>query len=126
MKKVIGEPQFQDGAKLLIESADVPTEEGKTAASVVKLTIPLADANPDSRVYAYEVAVNSGEGSNTIYKAVYASGVNLGIGSEPNGGVTHLTIPKAELPRNKTLSFTVRPLTSLGTSGKPITAEYKE
>ncbi|MBQ2621494.1 MAG: metallophosphoesterase [Thermoguttaceae bacterium] len=156
MKKVIGEPQFQSGAKLLIESADVPAEEGKPAKSVVKLSIPLADANPDSRVYAYEVAISSGDAShaggedevmspnkpdsktptsnweptlsasNPIYKAVYASGVNLGIGSEPNGGVTQLTIPKAELPHNKALSFTVRPLTSLGTSGKPITAEFKE
>ena len=111
--KVIGEPQFPDGAKLVVENAQ----------TAVKLSIPLANANPDSRVYAYEVEVNSDD-SNPLYKAVYASGVNLSMGNEPNGGVTSLSIPKEELPRNKTLSFTVRPLSSLGTKGKPITGEY--
>ncbi|MBQ6614960.1 MAG: metallophosphoesterase [Thermoguttaceae bacterium] len=110
--KVIGEPQFPDGAKLVVENAQ----------TAVNLLIPIANANPDSRVYAYEVEVNSDE-SNSLYKAVYASGVNLSMGNEPNGGVTSLSIPKEELPRNKTLSFAVRPLSSLGTKGKPITGE---
>ena len=53
-------------------------------------------------------------------KAVYAAGYNMGIGHEPNGGVTTLEIPKSELPPGKMLTFAVRPLTSLGTSGKSI------
>ena len=44
---------------------------------------------------------------------------------EPNGGVTTLEIPKSELPPGKTLAFAVRPLTSLGTSGKAIATEFK-
>ena len=44
----------------------------------------------------------------------------------PNGGVTSLGIPKEELPRNKMVTFTVRPTSSLGTKGKPITGEFKE
>ena len=47
----------------------------------------------------------------------------MGIGHEPNGGVTTLDIPKSELPPGKTLTFAVRPLTSLGTAGKPIAKE---
>ena len=52
-------------------------------------------------------------------------GSNMGIGHEPNGGVTTLDIPKSELPTGKTLTFAVRPLTSLGTSGKAIATEFK-
>ena len=36
-----------------------------------------------------------------------------------------LDIPKSELPPGKTLTFAVRPLTSLGTFGKPIATEFK-
>ena len=89
------------------------------------LKIPLADGNPDSRVYAYEVEVTGDEGTPKLYKAVYAAGCNMGIGHEPNGGVTTLEIPKSELPTGKTLTFAVRPLTSLGTSGKPIATTIK-
>ena len=89
------------------------------------MRIPLADGNPDSRVYAYEVVVVGDEGTPKLYKAVYATGVNMGIGHEPNGGVTTLEIAKDELPPGKTLTIAARPLTSLGTSGKAISAEFK-
>jgi hypothetical protein len=49
----------------------------------------------------------------------------MGIGHEPNGGVTTLEIPKSELPPGKTLTFAVRPLSSLGTSGKAIKTIFK-
>ena len=62
------------------------------------MRIPLANGNPDSRVYAYEVEVTGDEGTTKLHKAVYAAGVNMGIGHEPNGGVTTLEIPKSELP----------------------------
>ena len=49
----------------------------------------------------------------------------MGIGHEPNGGVTTLEIAKAELPPGQSLTFAVRPLTSLGTSGRPIITDFK-
>ena len=71
-------------------------------------------------MYAYEIVVVVDEGAPKLHKAVYAAGCNMGIGHEPNGGVTTLDIPKSELPPGKTLTFAVRPLTSLGTAGKAI------
>ena len=96
---------------------------GNIGNIVVK--IPLADGNPKSRVYAYEVVAVGDEGAQRLFKAVYAAGVNLGMGHEPKGGVTTLEIAKDELPPGKTLTFAVRPLTSLGTSGKAIATEFK-
>ena len=140
LKKVIGEPQFRKGAKLEVENvanvemlpnANIQSQletgnigignTGNIGNIVVK--IPLADGNPGSRVYAYEVVVIGEAGSQKLFKAVYAAGCNMGIGHEPNGGVTTLDIPKSELPPGKTLTFAVRPLTSLGTAGKPIAKE---
>ena len=120
LKKVIGEPQFGKSVELKVES--VKSESGE---DVVKILIPLADGNPDSRVYAYEVVVAGDEGTRKLHKAVYAAGCNMGIGHEPNGGMTTLDVPKSELPPGKTLTFAVRPLTSLGTSGKAIATEFK-
>ena len=59
------------------------------------------------------------------YVSLYGGRVHMGIGHEPNGGVTTLEIAKDELPPGKTLTFAVRPLTSLGTSGKAIATEFK-
>jgi len=120
LKRTSGVPQFKKNVELKIES--VKLESGGDA---VRVSIPLADGNPDSRVYAYEVEVAGDEGAAKLHKAVYAAGCNMGIGHEPNKGVTTLEIPKSELPTGKTLTIAVRPLTSLGTSGKPIVAEFK-
>ena len=120
LKKVIGGPQFSKSGKLRVESVKL---EGTDEA--VRLSIPLADGNPGSRVYAYEVEVSGEDGDKKLLKAVYAAGVNTGVGREPNGGVTTLEIAKDELPPGKTLTFAVRPLTSLGTSGKAIATEFK-
>ena len=143
LKKVIGEPQFREGAKLEVslDRIDRINKIGKTAndnpvnpvnpvqenSATPRLCvrIPLADGNPDSRVYAYEVEVTGDEGTPKLRKAVYAAGVNTGIGHETNGGVTTLEIAKDELPPGKSLTFAVRPLTSLGTSGKAIATEFK-
>ena len=156
LKKVIGKPQFRDGAKLMVEMSraetripqpkavrvadalagvsrggEVEEKEGDSASQrlcarhSLRVRIPLADGNPDSRAYAYEVEVTGDEGTPKLYKAVYAAGCNLGIGHEPNGGMTTLDIPKSELPPGKTLTVAVRPLTSLGTAGKAIATEFK-
>ena len=117
LKKVIGKPQFREGAKLSVE------ENSATPRLCVR--IPLANGNPDSRVYAYEIEVTGDEGTPKLHKAVYAAGVNMGIGHEPNGGVTTLEISKSELPPGKELTFAVRPLSSLGTVGKAIATKCK-
>ena len=117
-KKVIGEPQFRADAKLEIYSCEKPG-----SGSTIKIKIPLADGNPASRVYAYEVVV-AGDDEQTLHKVVYAAGCNMGIGHEPNGGVTELVIPKSDLPSGNTLTFSVRPITSLGTHGKPLAAKW--
>ena len=143
LKKVIGEPQFRDGAKLEVslDRIDKINKIGKTATDNpvnpvnpvqensatprLCVRIPLADGNPDSRVYAYEVVVVGDESAPKLQKAVYAAGCNMGIGHEPNGGVTTLDITKSELPPGKTLTIAARPLSSLGTSGKAIATTFK-
>ena len=141
LKKVIGEPQFRAGAKLEVENVaniasvaksnvangqlGIGTGNGNNSTmATLNIKIPLADGNPDSRVYAYEVVVVGDEGTTKLHKAVYAAGCNMAIGHEPNNGVTTLQIPKSELPPGKTLAIAVRPLTSLGTCGKAIVANF--
>jgi len=150
LKKAIGEPQFREGAKLSVELVHAEAQQNKEknpdtsdkgvpASTNLHVRIPLADGNAKSRVYAYEVIV-AGEGKQAsptpedstktnarpikLRKAVYATGCNMGIGHEPKGGITELTIPKSELPPSETLTIAVRPLTSLGTFGKPIATEF--
>ncbi len=141
LKKVIGEPQFKRGAALEIcncenvklcnygnmETKEIPQSHNSIIPQSHNLTIkiPLADGNPDSRVYAYEVAVIGEAGSQKLFKAVYAAGCNMGIGRESDGGVTTLEIAKDELPPGGSLTVAVRPLTSLGTSGRPIITDFK-
>ena len=40
------------------------------------------------------------------------------------GGVTELFIPKSDLPSGNALVFSVCPITSLGTRGKPLSAKW--
>ena len=90
----------------------------------IKLKIPLADGNPDSRVYAYDVEITGDNPKKPVLKSVYFEGVNCGMGHEPNKGVTALSIPKSELPKGRRLTISVTPLSSLGTKGKPISARF--
>lgn len=117
LKKIIGEPRFRAGACPVVKQS----EDG----SAVTVEIPPADAEPKTRAYAYEVVVTDGKGAEILRKAVYAAGLNLGMGRAPNKGVTALSIPSAEFSGTDTLKFTVRPLTSLGTSGRAIAANAK-
>lgn len=111
LKKAAGEPQFREGAKLVVE-------EGKEEGKEIKISIPLADGNPKCRVYAYEVEI-AGK-TCVVRKAIYAAGCNLGMGHEPGGGVTTLFVGKLELPKGERLSVSATPLTSVGTRGKPM------
>ena len=101
-----------------METANEPAKDAPKKC--VRLEIPLADGNPQSRVCAYEVVVAGADRKKRLLKAVYAAGCNMGIGHEPNGGVTTLDIPVDELPDGDKLTFAVRPLSSLGTRGTPI------
>ena len=132
LNKVIGKPQFPKGAKLTIELSRAETqrrregEDENSAPARLRVRIPLADGNPDSRVYAYEIVVVGDAGMPKLRKAIYACGCNLASGTEPDGGATTLEIPKSELPPGKELTFAVRPLSSLGTAGKAIAAKCKK
>ena len=79
MKKVIGEPQFRAKAELKVESAR--SESGKDA---IRISFPRADGNPDSRVYAYEVAVVGGKGTRKLYNASVVAWVVWGGSLCPN------------------------------------------
>ena len=133
-KKVIGEPQFRKRAKLVVstgstrfcshQNPDNPVNPVKkeSPSPCIKIKIPMADGNPDSRVYAYDVDIVGGNPREMVTKSVYFEGVNCGIGHEPEGGVTTLEIPKSELPKGRRLTISVTPLSSLGTKGKPISS----
>lgn len=120
LKKWDAAPEFPRRARLRIGRASV---EGK--GEVVTLSIPLASGNPDARAYAYDVCVR-GEGlQKDISRSVYASGCNLPAGYEPNGGITSLEFPLDTLPAGKDIEFEVKPLSSLGLSGKPLSARLR-
>ncbi len=114
--KVIGSPEFGKKAKLVVE---------KGTQGAIKIKIPMADGNPDSRVYAYNVVVAGDDPKARLFKSVFFSGVNSGIGHEPNRGVTTVDVLQSQLPAGKTLTIAVRPISSLGTKGKAIATKYK-
>lgn len=120
LKKAIGKPQFKNDAELAVTAVGAKGD----APPSVEIAIPLADANPESRVYAYDVVV-AGASKPKLFKSVYAAGCNLGMGHEPDGGVTTLAIPLSQLPQGDELTFAVRPLSSLGTFGKAIAVRFR-
>lgn len=113
LAKRIGEPQFRDGAKLGVEKG----------GDGITLSIPLADANPESRVYAYDVKIAGAD--EPVSRRVFAVGCNLPAGREPNGGVTKMFVPAATLPCGDLLAVSVTPYSSLGTKGRPISALFE-
>ena len=132
-KAVIGNPEFPKGAKLEVVNgtqatkANKGTKDGDSVVSVpsLKITIPNANGNPQSRVYAYEVVVVGEDPKARLFKCVFAEGVNLGYGHEPNHGKTTLEIPNDQLPAGKKLTVAVRPVSSLGTKGKSISTTFR-
>ena len=113
LAKTCGTPEFGKKAKLEVSL--------KEPALCVK--IPMADGNPDSRVYAYEMVVVGDDPKAKLFKNAFFEGVNAGIGHEPKNGITEVKIPAAELPSGKKLVIAVRPVSSLGTKGKAIAAK---
>ena len=99
------------------------------AAFAVCVALPLCAAELSHRWSFNGDWADSAGGADAAkcgtYVSLYGGRVHMGIGHEPNGGVTTLEIAKDELPPGKTLTFAVRPLTSLGTSGKAIATEFK-
>ena len=112
----IGAPEF--AAKAVFEVKE------NAVSKRLCMKIPLADGNEKSRVFAYDVVVIGDDPKNKLFKSVYFEGCNLGIGHEPDHGVTTLEIPKSELPEGKKLTIAVRPISSLGTKGKPLVVTY--
>ena len=143
LKKIIGCPQFKAGAKLALTgltgltglSGALPQTPNPdnlvnpvkniSASPRLRVKIPHANGNPDSRVYAYEVSVVGDDENKKLVKATYAAGCNMGIGHETDGGVTTLQISADELPPGDELTVTVRPLSSLGTAGTSIVAKVR-
>ena len=116
LKKTIGEPQFGEKAKLVVE---------KGTKGAIKIKIPMADGNPESRVYAYEIVVVGDDPKAKLFKNAFFEGANAGIGHEPNKGVTTVEIPFSELPAGNKLTIAVRPVSSLGTKGKTIGTTFR-
>ena len=103
-------------AKLVVE---------KGTKGAIKIKIPMADGNPDSRVYAYEIVVVGDDPKAKLFKNAFFEGCNLGVGHEPNRGITEVEIPVSEIPAGKKLTIGVRPCSSLGTKGKTIGTTFK-
>ena len=118
LKKAIGAPEFGKNAKLELKMEN-------SASPFLRVSIPIADGNPDSRPYAYNVVVVGDDPKARFFKSEYFSGVNSGIGHEPNNGVTTVDIPVSELPVGKKLTIAVRPVSSLGTKGKTIGTTWR-
>ena len=144
LKMVVGEPEFGKKAKLEVSldrinkidkiknrgrglrgnNPDNPVNPVKKEPAL-RIKIPMADGNPDSRVYAYNVVVVGDDPKARLFKNVFFSGVNSGMGHEPDGGVTKVDILNSALPAGKKLTIAVRPVSSLGTKGKAIGTVFK-
>ena len=140
LAKAIGTPEFPKKAKLVVECCQCENVAKSNAnnqlgigagngnnstMATLTIKIPLADGNPDSRAYAYDVVVMGDDPKNRLFKSAYFEGCNLGIGHEPGKGVTTVEIPTSELPVGKKLTVAVRPVSSLGTKGKTIGTTWR-
>ena len=112
--KVIGEPKFRRDAKL----------EAVLEEDALKVRIPKADGNNQTRVYGYNIVVAGKDGTVKVKKSIYANGYSMGEGHEPDNGVTTVSFPKAELPAGDMLTIAVRPCSSLGTKGQAIAMSF--
>ncbi|MBE6395830.1 MAG: metallophosphoesterase [Lentisphaerae bacterium] len=114
--KVAAAPEFPTKTKL---------DVGKTNDGGLRIKIPKADGNPKARVYGYQIVVAGDDRKAALKKNCYARGYNMGMGHEPEGGVTTVEILASELPAGKKLAIGVRPCSSLGTKGKLIATTFR-
>ena len=110
--KVLGSPEFPKNATL---------EVSFNKETGLRIKIPKANGNPDTRVYGYNIVV-AGEDGEKVKKNAYARGYCVGEGFEPDGGVTTVEIAASEVPVGKRLTIAVRPCSSLATRGKSLVA----
>ena len=110
--QALGAPQFKPGA-LLGLSLD---------SDKVRVTIPNANGNANTRALIFNVEVIGAEGEPSLWKSIYAKGCDEGIGYETNGGVTVLDIPREELPAGERITVRAYPVSPLGLEGTPISA----
>ncbi len=121
LKKTIGKPEFGKKVKLEVSLKN----QADSAPPRLCVSIPIADGNPDSRVFAYDVVVVGDDPNTRFFKSVYFEGCNVAPGHEPNNGITEVEIPAAELLAGKKLTVAVRPCSSLGTKGKSISTTFR-
>ena len=133
LMKKIGTPEFPPKAKIDVAKMQIPMKGEKPKKGDkprkevgIRISIPMADGNPESRVFAYDVVVMAdGDTKKRFFKSEYFSGVNAGIGHEPDGGVTTVEIPMSALPEGRKLTLAIRPVSSLGTKGKAIGTTWR-
>ena len=116
LQKADGAPEFRKRAKLT---------GGRLSNGQLRIVIPMADGNPGSRIYAYDVSITGKDSAKPLCKSVYFAGVNLGVGHEPDKGRTTLLIATDELPEGRKLTISVTPISSLGTKGKTIGVTWR-
>ena len=142
----IGNPEFRSGAKIQTYMDKVDTGGKPIMPKRVKdlidkmhckpvrtkekpsmwIEIPMADGNPQSRVFIYEIVIMAdGDRKNRYFKSVYFAGVGFGEGHEDNDGITLTNVPIENLPKGKKLAIGIRPVSCLGTKGKAIGKEVK-
>ena len=111
LAKTFGTPEFKNGVK-----PSVSVNNG-----AVRLEIPPADANLRSRAYAYDIVVVGEKGkSAALRKCVYAAGCDFSQTHPAALGSTNVVFEENALPAGRKLIFAVRPVSSLGTTGKVI------
>lgn len=108
----LGAPQFKSYSSLPLE-LDVEK---------IRVSIPKADGNANTRALIYNVEVVGADGEPSLWKSIYATGCDDGIGYERNGGVTVLDIPREGLPAGERLTVRVYPVSPLGLEGRPLSA----
>lgn len=114
LDRVFGAPAFSRGAK----------PSAAADGDGVALEIPPADANPKSRAYAYDIVIVGEAGKAAALRTcVYAAGCDYADGHPAAKGPTRIMIERKRLPSGSVLTCAVRPVSSLGTTGTPVSCK---
>lgn len=90
-----------------------------------EVTVRAETLDLSGRIAAFDLVELGDDPKKRLFKNIYWPGCNLGIGHEPDHGITTVDIPKSELPAGKKLTIAVRPVSSLGTKGKTIGTTWR-